>query len=591
MLECLLDICVATDAPYEVRLVLLSQSQSLTVRWFQAARFYDPLNTLGLASPPINKSNSTHTLACRARQLSNPAAYFSSLLSTLLLSSFSDRFFYSDFISLAHVTLVRDQDNELVSRLMSTVCEVGREMLMSIEQAGRSEEMVGGQKMSAEAVSRIAKEVRLAASFLTGADEGARGLQDDTQGTTAIETTARAVYELLDLFPEATSTELSASCIILAFTLLLRHQSAETCSHLDLLVGLNSMELPSSDQLHSFVQTRSSDLILSLSALLVPASLHRLDALLLQAAVDRYDLLVDVRSNSITCHDRLTLESRLEDAEGKCVAAGEGTAWRYEAMTGGFVAVTPAKSRNSSKGKGRLHELALTSEADWEGSPLAVATLSRSPWSGRKKASQTMTPLRARGLRERKENLRYATDEEAGGEELEATPQPRRAIKPSSSSNITGNTSFTTFDLDHNECRPPLAGDPVDVLDLSMDASDDETSSNDQILLLESGSYSGSSSTTSTSRLELEILSHAPSAFPTSELDDLDLLGAPTRRSIAIPRARSGHKRSRSNAGEAASGGKRKAKVSQKTGEKNRRKSVRFEGTESEESEDELAMR
>ncbi|ORY74272.1 hypothetical protein BCR35DRAFT_333408 [Leucosporidium creatinivorum] len=568
----------------------------------EANRFYDLLNHLGFS--PSHSQLTSHSLAVRSASLSHSKAYFASLQATLLSSSFSQRLFYSDFISLTHAQLAPGEE-PLVAGLCEVVCEVGGEMLASIAEAAEGGER-GGDRLMEDVANRVERELGFAIPFL---------LEEPTlrsvEKLDALERVATAVFELAIVLPcSPTEFDLSPISLLLELELLARDLESlspatllpsSTSPRLARLIHLNSLAASSSTpfaaHLTHFTASRTSYTLSTVSATLASLSLHAIDALLLSHTLDAYSTLPDVKATQ----GRGVLEKsaffeRLKDAEGKSLgAAGERGAsaissdavegaekkWRYEEMVSGYVPVTPALLRTAKFGG---------EAAGIEGSPLGSASLGRRVGGSAGKEGKERTPIKMMfALRGRLRPRASKTAERRGG---------RSRRQETTTSDLEDADDDEDEDEDDTPGRPTRrAAKPIQILDLSMDASDSETAtsmaSDGDVLILDSDGVSSTAASeqedsegddegddedadeddTSTSHLRYEILDTVPSPFPTSEVDDLDLLGG--RSATTMLRKRSG---SDSTIRGGVSPRKRKARL------------VCFEVEDSEESTDELGF-
>lgn len=556
----------------------------------QATRFYDLLNHLGFAS---SSKRTSHSISVHSAPLAQTKAYFASLEATLLASSFSQRLFYSDFISLTHAQLEPGEE-PLVAGLCEVVCEVAGEMLASIAEAAQGGER-GGDRLMEDVATRVEREVGFAVPYLL---EQLR--QRSAEKLEALERVSAAVFDLATLLSDS-PTEHSLSPISLLFELELLARDLESPNpavlpsspHFARLNHLNSLATssatPFAAHLTHFTASRTSYTLSTVSATLASLSLHAIDALLLGHTLEAYHTLPDVKATQ----GRGVLEKsaffeRLKDAEGKSLEAGpqgastissdaiEGSekTWRFEEMVSGYVPVTPALLRTARGGGGETEGI--------EDSPLGSASLSRrmggsAGREGSRTPMKTMLALRGRlrprvnksaerrsgRVRRQETTTSDLEDADDGDEEEEVTPgrPTRRTARP------------------------------IQMLDLSMDASDSDTAtsrSDGDVLVLDSDGASSTATSkqehdsddpqeshdASTSHLRYEILDTLPSPFPTSEVDDLDLLSG--RNRIAMVRKRSGSEST--IRGGASPRKKRQARL------------VRFEVEDSEESADELGL-
>ncbi|KAK4702563.1 hypothetical protein P7C70_g3657, partial [Phenoliferia sp. Uapishka_3] len=153
---------------FTVLLALLEVCRSFSAATYEASLFASSLISLSL-SPPFSQPPPSIPLLSLSTLFPLRTAFFSSLSTTLLSSTFSDRLFYSDYLDLTRTSLFRE-DGERIARLLEVLCGVGGEMVEGIlalgDEEGEGDDEEGIDEMVEEVVYRLAAQLERALPIL-----------------------------------------------------------------------------------------------------------------------------------------------------------------------------------------------------------------------------------------------------------------------------------------------------------------------------------------------------------------------------------------------------------------------------------------
>ncbi|KAI5479070.1 misfolded glycoproteins degradation protein Yos9 [Pseudohyphozyma bogoriensis] len=532
------------------------QATQLEEDWYESAsRFYAPLLDAGLANPAKARSSALH-LGLRTASLSSSTPFYESLRLTLLSSSFADRFFYSDFLTLSK-TRCYVEDEPHLAQLLTVLVQVGEEMLVSIEGA-KDDGEDDAEALEEEVVMRLSREIQHALPVLLEAK--GRGVEE----------LGEAVFDLVEAFPEAATPLLAPISAVLELEALARgidvtealdaaqHDAGTSATHLSRLSRLEHHfrefgypdEPPSSASsddtsslfslLSPMITHRSSQDFASITIFLHSASLFKLEASLLSSILTRYNSLLDVRTTKLqVVLQRDVFQDRLKEAEGACINEESGTnvggaGWRWEEMVDAFVA-TPNRPRRSAKGSEK--KSAFSSPARISDSPLAHSSLGRPFRLGKgtlgeaaptpsnlllKKPKALLSETRSARLAveayEVEDDESYSDEGEGEGEATETeTEETAESAHVSDAEDEETWAHSSPGPRRLPRSRLTLPEGTVELLDLSMEVTDSEEDLEEEDDQEDDDPF------------QMEILAKAPTPQPESEMDDLDILEADRR--------------------------------------------------------------
>ncbi|KAM0788502.1 hypothetical protein ACM66B_001633 [Microbotryomycetes sp. NB124-2] len=254
----------------------------------EAARFFEPMLDLALREPP--STYDCLDFAVGAARLNQSHAFFSALETVLLASSFADRLFYSDFLSLTRAELQPGCD-DTTAALVSVICQVATCMVTSIQEATVTGHG-GGDRLVKEIIIRVQQGLERVASSLLVKSRS----QTCSIGHSAILELVKSLSELLqqiefgiDLVRSRLPAFAFAAALLCSDDIRLDTSALET-----LEVIAQEPDSQMTCFLESVVKSTPSHVVASWCSQLAQTGLCSLEDVLREFTFEHYELLLDV---------------------------------------------------------------------------------------------------------------------------------------------------------------------------------------------------------------------------------------------------------------------------------------------------------
>lgn len=341
----------------------------------QVSRFLPPLIRLSPSSNSDFRINS-HDLYLVSSNLSQSEHYLSILREALLASSFSDRYFYSEFLSLSHISLRPSKDGKYVSQLLVLELDIAQEMLASMKAVAEESNagLASTEHLSTEVINRLRKELEISLPILFNRQH---------KSITTLQALSSGLYDLVETFSSLANEDLAPIAVVLEVMLIsiaLRDFSSTDSLPIDLAIHLSrisyltafislSASSPTSSKSTSSITNSivnsnalnylprtlpylSTQDIASISLLLHSSSQYQFESMLLSKvlAATNYSLLVDIATPSLEEEDnttdvisrdiledrlRLSQEARLEEDDSSRVGNFDSMGGSSSTIKGG----------------------------------------------------------------------------------------------------------------------------------------------------------------------------------------------------------------------------------------------------------------